>query len=70
MKCVIGLQILILINQRIANPLELGLSLIIGDAVITVGRDDMNMTVYGPSKALLEMIRTLAGAVGLFVWKP
>lgn len=60
----------VLANYVTNNQHELRLSLIIADALITVGRDDMNMTVYGPSKALLEMIRTLAGAVGLFVWKP
>ena len=40
------------------------------EALITLGRDDTNMTVYAPSKDLLELIRTLARAVGLFVWKP
>ena len=40
------------------------------DALITLGRDDTNMTVYTPSDDLLELIRVLAGAVGLFVWKP
>ena len=39
-------------------------------ALITLGRDDTNMTIYAPSDNLLELIRTLAGAVGLFVWKP
>ena len=40
------------------------------EALITLSRDDMCMTVYAPSEDLLELIRTLAGAVGLFVWKP
>ena len=39
------------------------------EALITLSRDDMCMTVYAPSEDLLELIRTLAGAVGLFVWK-
>lgn len=39
------------------------------EALITLGRDDTNLTVYAPSDELLELIRTLAGAVGLFVWK-
>lgn len=38
--------------------------------LITLGRDDTHMTIYGPSEDLLELIRTLASAVGLFVWKP
>ena len=40
------------------------------EALITLGRDDTCMTVYAPSEELLELIRTLARAVGLFVWKP
>ena len=40
------------------------------EALITLGRDDTCMTVYAPSEDLLELIRTLAVAVGLFVWKP
>ena len=40
------------------------------EALITLGRDDTNLTVYAPSEELLELIKTLAGAVGLFVWKP
>ena len=40
------------------------------EALITLSRDDMCMTVYAPSEDLLELIRTLAGEVGLFVWKP
>ena len=40
------------------------------EALITLSRDDMCMTVYAPSEDLLELIRTLAGTVGLFVWKP
>lgn len=39
------------------------------EALITLGRDDTNMTVYAPSEDLLDLIRTFAGAVGLFVWK-
>ena len=39
------------------------------DALITLSRDDTCMTVYAPSEDLLELIRALAGAVGLFVWK-
>ena len=38
--------------------------------LITLGRDDTNLTVYAPSEDLLELIKTLAGALGLFVWKP
>ena len=41
----------------------------VSEALITLSRDDTCMTVYAPAEDLLELIRTLAGAVGLFVWK-
>ena len=40
------------------------------ETLITLGRDDTNMTIYAPSEDLLELIRVFVGAVGLFVWKP
>ena len=40
------------------------------EALITLSCDDTCMTVYAPSEDLLELIRRLAEAVGLFVWKP
>ena len=40
------------------------------EGLITLGRDDTHMTVYAPSEDLLELIRMLVDAVGLFVWKP
>ena len=39
------------------------------EALITLSRDDTCMTVYAPAQDLLELIRALVGAVGLFVWK-
>ena len=48
---------------------ELGILIGSSEALITLGRDDTHMTVYAPSDDLLELIQTLAGAVGLFVWK-
>ena len=39
------------------------------EALITLSRGDTCMTVYAPAENLLELIRALAGAVGLFVWK-
>lgn len=40
------------------------------EGLITLSRDDTHMTVYAPSEDLLELVRTLASAFGLFVWKP
>ena len=52
------------------NQSELCVLIGASEALITLGRDDTHITVYAPSDDLLELIRTLAGAVGLFVWKP
>ena len=41
-----------------------------GDALITASGGDMNLTIYNPSPALLELVRTLASAAGLFLWNP
>ncbi len=53
-----------------ANQSELGILIGSSEALITIGRDDTHMTIYAPSDDLLELIRTLAGVMGLFVWKP
>ncbi len=37
------------------------------DALITVGRDDLYLSVYGPSEPLRRRIGLLAGAEGLFL---
>lgn len=60
--------------ERLANLVkgnQCNLCILVGtsDALVTLSRDDMCMTVYAPAENLLELIRTLAGAVGLFVWK-
>lgn len=59
--------------ERLANLVkgnQGNLCILVGtsEALITLSRDDMCMTVYAPDEDLLELIRTLAGAVGLFVW--
>lgn len=40
------------------------------EALITLSRNDTCMTVYTTAEELLELIRAIAGAVGLFVWEP
>ncbi len=40
------------------------------DTLFTLASDDTYMTVYNPAGELLEFVRALAGAEGLFVWKP
>ena len=46
------------------------LYLLVDDSVILSERDDTYMTVFNPDEKLLRLIRTLAAAEGLFVWKP
>ena len=40
------------------------------DVLITVSGDDTYMTVYNPTEEVLELIGSLAGSEGLFVWQP
>ena len=39
------------------------------DVLITVSGDDTYMTVYNPTEEVLELIGSLAGSEGLFVWR-
>ena len=41
-----------------------------GDALITASSGDSNLTLYNPSPALLELVRQLVSAAGLFLWQP
>ena len=43
---------------------------VIGESVITLDRDDAYMTLYDPDDELLDLVKVLAGAGGLFVWQP
>lgn len=40
------------------------------DTLIVSNKDDTYLTVYGPTSQLLNMIRILAQAEGMYVWKP
>ena len=39
------------------------------DVLITVSGDDTYMTVYNPTEEVLELLGSLAGSEGLFVWR-
>lgn len=39
-------------------------------AMISITGDDHNMTVYGPDEETLKLLRPIASAEGLHVWKP
>ena len=59
----------LLASHTKANQSELNILIGSSEALVTLGRDDTHMTVYAPSDDVLELIRMLAGVVGLFVWK-
>lgn len=44
--------------------------IMVGDSMILSGADDTHMKVFNPNEELLELIRLLASAEGLFVWQP
>lgn len=46
------------------------LNILIGKALIVIDHTDTYMTVYGADHELLDLIRQLASAEGLFVWQP
>ena len=58
------------VNHIKDNQVNLCIFVGASEGLITLSRDDTNMTVYAPSEDLLELIRMLADAIGLFVWKP
>ena len=40
------------------------------DVLITIRNDDTYLTVYDPDEKLLETLKQLSAAHGLFLWKP
>ena len=58
-----------LLNSITANS-TLSVSVHPSDALITFSGDDHYMTLFGPDVELLDLIRELASAEGLFVWSP
>lgn len=40
-----------------------------GAAMVIVNGDDLYLSLYGPSPELLELVKQLAEAAGLFLWK-
>ena len=43
--------------------------IMVGDAMILSEADDTHMTVFNPGEELLDLIRTVSYAEGLFVWE-
>ena len=46
------------------------LYIMMGESMILSEPDDTHLTVFDPDPQLLELIREIASAEGLFVWKP
>ncbi len=42
----------------------------VDDAMIVSDPEDTYLTLYNPNEKLLELVKTLAGGEGLFVWQP
>ena len=40
------------------------------DALVVLNNDDLCMTVYHPTEKLLQMLKEISAAAGLFVWQP
>ena len=40
------------------------------ETMITINSEDTHMTIYNPDDDILQLIRRLAAAEGLFTWKP
>ena len=45
------------------------LYLMIGESMILSEPDDTHMTLFNPDERLLDLVKTLSAAEGLFVWK-
>ena len=44
--------------------------IMVGDSMILSEPDDTHLTIFNPDESLLELVRPIALAEGLFVWKP
>ena len=54
---------------RLATEERRFLNILLGEDVLIV-LSDFDMTVYNPDSRILDLIKTLAGSEGLFVWQP
>ena len=54
---------------RLATEERRFLNILLGEDVLIV-LSDFDMTVYNPDSRILDLIGTLAGSEGLFVWQP
>ena len=56
---------------RIAEIInERNVYIILGHSMLLSEPDDTHMTLFNPDKELVELVKDIASAEGLFVWKP
>ena len=57
-------------DRTAAIMMEKYVYIMIGESMILSEPDDTHMTIFNPDESLLELVRPIALAEGLFVWKP
>ena len=60
----------LLVSWIVSEQKDLCIVLPEENALITLNHDDTCMTVFNPPEPLLDRIRSLAAANGLFLWQP
>ena len=58
-----------LVSRIVEEQKDLCIILAEEDVLITLNHDDTYMSVYNPSDTVLNRIRNLASASGLFLWQ-
>ena len=57
-------------DRTAAIMMEKYVYIMIGESMILSEPDDTHMTIFNPDESLLELVRPIALAEGMFVWKP
>ena len=57
-------------DRTAAIMMEKYVYIMIGESMILSEPDDTHMTIFNPDESLLELVRPIALAEGLFMWKP
>ena len=57
-------------DRTAAIMMEKYVYIMIGESMILSEPDDTHLTIFNPDESLLELVRPIALAEGMFVWKP
>ena len=57
-------------DRTAAIMMEKYVYIMIGESMILSEPDDTHLTIFNPDESLLELVRPIALAEGLFMWKP